>query len=365
MPSTLRFLNRYLRPSPRDTTATDVQYTRDSGSLPATVYRPARSRGALPAWLVLHGLTRPGRAHPSLVRFARAVASAGNVVFVPDIPEWRELRVEPGRAVATIRAAVRALQLRDDVRHEHVGLFGFSFGATQGLVAAAEPHTASLLAGIAAWGGYYDLHRVFRYGLTGLHEHAGVTYQARPDPYGAWIIAGNYLTRVPGHGDAEPVARALIRLAAEAGDRGLYAWEPAFDPSKARLRAELPPSHRELFDMLAPDTRAPALPQQPLLELADAIADAVLDCEPLMDPRPYLPGLRVPVVFAHGRDDRLIPFSETLRLADAAPPAQTRSVTITALFQHSGGTQAGLGPIALGREAVRFALLLRRVLRLV
>ncbi|MCA9738493.1 MAG: hypothetical protein KC645_12780, partial [Gemmatimonadetes bacterium] len=44
-------------------------------SVPATLFVPARPRGPLPGWVVLHGLTRPGRAHPSLLRFCRALAS--------------------------------------------------------------------------------------------------------------------------------------------------------------------------------------------------------------------------------------------------------------------------------------------------
>jgi dipeptidyl aminopeptidase/acylaminoacyl peptidase len=175
---------------------------------------------------------------------------------------------------------VQALQARDDVRHEHVGLFGFSFGATQGLVAAAQPGTARLLSGMAAWGGYCDLHRLFRFGLTGLHEIDGVTYRTRPDPYGAWIIAGNYLSAGAG-------------------------------------------------------------------------------------PRPSLPLLRVPTLFAHGRDDRLIPFSESILLSRAVPARFMRDLTITALFQHSGGTQSGLGAAGLAREGMRFVRLLRRVLALV
>jgi hypothetical protein len=35
-------------------------------------------------------------------------------------------------------------------------MFGFSFGATQALIAASQPETAALLAGIASWGGYCD-----------------------------------------------------------------------------------------------------------------------------------------------------------------------------------------------------------------
>jgi dienelactone hydrolase len=365
MPSTLRFLSQYMRPGAGATADTELLYARGAERLPATLYRPARATRPLPGWVVLHGLTRSGRSHASLIRFARAVASAGNVVLVPEIPEWRNLRVAPELAIDTIRDAVAALQQRADVRHEHVGLFGFSFGATQALVAATEPDVADMLAGVAAWGGYCDLRRTFRFGLTGLHDIDGTTYQARPDPYGAWVMAGNYLPLVPGHRDAEPVARALHALASEAGEHGAYAWDPIYDASKRRLRAGLHPRHHELFDMIAPLTTDPRADDDRVLDLAGMLADTALAREPLLDPHPHMPRVRTPVLLAHGRDDRLIPFSESIRLSRELPPAGLKRLTITALFQHSGGTQSGLGPVGLAREGARFMMLLRAVLGLV
>jgi dienelactone hydrolase len=365
MPSTIRFLQQYLRPSADGVHESETVYHRGAEALPATVYRPARGPRTLPGWVVLHGLTRPGRAHPSLQRFARAVAHAGNVVLIPEIPEWRDLRVEPAVTVGTIQQAIRALQERDDVRHEHVGLFGFSFGATQALVAATDDDTARLLSGIACWGGYCDLRRLFRFGLTGLHEIDRTTYYTQPDPYGTWIMAGNYLASVPGYANAGAVAAALHDLALEAGERRLYAWDPIYDASKQRLRATLEPQHLELFDLLAPATSQPRLDNTRVLALAEDLATTALRIDPLLDPQPFLERIRVPILFAHGRDDRLIPFSETIRLSRAVPRDWIRSSTITALFQHSGGTQSGLGAVGLAREAARFALLLRRVLALV
>lgn len=369
MPSTLRFLSQYLRPADAATTAVDVPYVRGGDRLPGTLYRPAGDRRRLPGWVVLHGLTRTGRSHRSLVRFASAVASAGNVVFVPEIPEWRELRVAPDLTIETIRAAVYALQARDDVRHEHVGLFGFSFGATQALIAANDPDIAGMLAGIAAWGGYGDLQRLFRFGLTGLHGVDGTTYRMRPDPYGAWVMAGNYLHHVPGCEDAADVAAALHALAIESGERGSYAWEPVYDDAKQRLRRALRPANRYLFDLVAPATTVPAAVlearQDEAEQLAARLAATALELEPLLDPQPFLATVGVPILLAHGRDDRLIPFTESIHLSRQLPAHRVRALTITSLFQHSGGTQSGLGPVGLAREAARFVLLLRRVLRLV
>lgn len=345
-------------------TSAETYYTRDDGPLPATIWKPAAGSAPAPGWIVLHGLTRTGREHPSLVRFARSMARAGNIVMIPEIPEWMDLRIAPAITLSTIRAAVRTLRSREDVLTGRVGLIGFSFGATQALNAAADPGTAALLSGIAAWGGYCDLRRVCRFGLTGLHEFNGVTYQTTPDPYGTWIMAGNYLPLTPGHEDSRAVADALHALALEAGERGTYAGDPIYDVSKRRLRAELPASQRDLFGLLAPETTITRRDTERLLELAERLADAALSAEPLLDPRPQLPRVTTPVLFAHGRDDRLIPFSETVDLARRVPDAAVRSVTVTSLFQHSGGTQSGLGPIGYAREAARFLGLLHRLLRL-
>jgi pimeloyl-ACP methyl ester carboxylesterase len=361
---TLRYLHHYLkRPSGR-VHAEEVHFPRGAASLPATVYRPA-SAGALPGWVVLHGLTYTGRQHPSLVRFASAVAAAGNVVFVPDIPEWRALRVAPAVTVETIRAAVRALQSRDDVAHEHAGLFGFSFGATQALVASCDPDVRALLSGVAAWGGYCDLRRLFDFAMTGEHELDGVDYRVAVDPYGIWVMTGNYLTAMEGFEHAVGAAAALHDLALEAGRSGLYAWDPAFDATKATLRARLEPADLEVFDLIAPPTTAPPPDPAHMRMLARRLAEAVLRVDPLMDPTPYLPRVTVPVLLAHGRDDRLIPFTETLRLRRALPPEIVRGCTITALFAHSGGTRAGMGPLGMAREGARFVDLLRRTLALV
>jgi fermentation-respiration switch protein FrsA (DUF1100 family) len=117
--------------------------------------------------------------------------------------------------------------------------------------------------------------------------------------------------------------------------------------------------------MIAPLTGNRVVTTSAILDLADRLATTALQRDPLLDPRSHLDAVRLPVLVAHGRDDRLIPFSESLRLAEALPAATVRRLTITALFQHSGGTQSGLGPFGLARESARFMLLLRSVLRLV
>lgn len=364
MPSFLRFVREYYRPASHRVHTHETTYLRGEERLPATVYAPPHGHRRIPGWVVLHGLTYTGRAHPALVRFVRAVAAAGNVVLVPDIPEWRALRVAPAITRSTIRDAVRALHERSDVDSGHTGLFGFSFGATQAIIAACDTDVESRLRGIAAWGGYCDVHRLFRFGMTGEHELDGVEYRTPPDPYGCWIMAGNYLAHMPGYEHYAELAAALHRLALEAGKLQVMANDPVHDIAKRKLRAELPPSQHELFDMLAPLSGAPGPDFDVVRPMSQLLADTALRIDPLFDPTPFLSRLRVPTLFAHGREDILIPFTETIRLTRGVDPAAIRGVTITGLYAHSGGTKMR-SPFVAAREAARFASLLKRVLGLV
>jgi pimeloyl-ACP methyl ester carboxylesterase len=317
--------------------------------------------------VILHGLTRTGRAHPGLLRFSRALAAAGHAVLVPEIVDWRELKVHPAVAVPLIREAIRALDEEAVSEPGGVGLMGFSFGATQGLIAAADPQTRRHLRGVAAWGGYRDVHRLFHFGLTGRHELDGRHWAVPPDPYGGWVMGSNYLTRIPGYEDRHAAAEALRRLAVEAGDSKVYAGSPAFDPVKVKHAVGLDGKDREVYDVFAPPSTAwsAAEDRSPAARaLARDLADAALAAEPLLEPGAALPALDVPTIIAHGRDDRLVPFTEAVRLAREMPARTIRRVTVTELFQHSGGTTQGLGPVGLAREGTRFLGLLGAILRL-
>ena len=67
----------------------------------------------------------------------------------------------------------------------------------------------------------------------------------------------------------------------------------------------------------------------------DRPAAAAGNPEPLLDPAPYLPVVPVPVVLAHGREDRLVPWTELPRLRRALPDARVRHAVVTKLFAHS------------------------------
>jgi pimeloyl-ACP methyl ester carboxylesterase len=66
-----------------------------------------------------------------------------------------------------------------------------------------------------------------------------------------------------------------------------------------------------------------------------ALAEACGREEPLLDPSAALRDVKLPTRLIHGRGDRLIPFTETLRLQRSLPAGACRGLTVTALFNHT------------------------------
>jgi pimeloyl-ACP methyl ester carboxylesterase len=329
-----------------------VVLTRGDTTIGATLVRPSEQEGPLPGWIAIGGVSRKGRFHPQLRRFAEALASTGAAVLVPEIPEWRELDVSPKPTLPTIRASVDFLDNRADVSSERYGAIGFSFGAPGLALSASNPGVADRMAGLVLFGGYCSLDRTLGCLMTGQHEWEDVSYCLSPDPYGRWVLASNYLARVPGLSDAGDVAAALRSLASEASDRRISAWEPHHDAMIAELRETLPQERRRLFDCFATVTTEERPPAGECLEIGRAIAQTCREAEPLLDPEAMLAGVRVPTQVIHGRGDRLVPFTEGLRFMDQLPDSVQRGATVTSMFNHSKDCRPA-GKVEHAMEAAR------------
>ena len=348
----------------------EIQIERSGRKLPASLLLPraaarraaaAAARRPIPVWVVLHGITRAGRGHPYLDRFARAVASTGHAALVPEIPEWREIELSTEATASTVAASLRALEGRPGLDGRQVGLVGFSFGAPQAIIAAADPALAGRVAGVVAFGGYCSVEESARFQFTGVHELDGRQESLAPDPYARWVVGANYLTRIPGHEDACRVAEALRALAAYTGDNDLLATDPELEPERLRLAAALVPGERSIFEALAP--AAGTLPDPVRgARMAAGLGDVMAGI-PELNPLPFLTRLNVPVRLLHGAADQLFPYTQTIKLGRVFPPGADVTTTVTGLFAHASGQERS-SPLHTAREALRLLRALASVFRL-
>jgi hypothetical protein len=347
----LRFARGSLRPR-ADLRSREISVEPDDGgeAVPATLLEPEGEK-LRTGWVVLHGLTRPGREHAALVRFTAAVASAGGRVLVPEIAEWTRMDFAPERAQGVIRGSVRKLAADPGSRPGGVVLVGFSFGAPQALLVGSDPGFGAFLRGIVGWGGYADLRRTILFQFTGNHEWKGEEHHLRPDPYGRWVVGANALRLDTPLGDTLPVADALRALAIEAGEQQVVAWDPRYEGLKRHLRRGLPRRLRPLYDIFVPPEGAEPDPAG-ARTVVEAMMPAVRREIPLLDPLRFVEGLPLPIRLLHPRTDHLIPFTESLRLAEALERrAPDLECVVTGLLGHSG-RGAARGPLGWGKEAI-------------
>jgi len=270
------------------------------------------------------------------------------------------LLLAPAEGQETLREAVLALAAREGAAPGRLGVMGFSFGGPQALLAGADPELIPHLRVAASFGGYCDIERTFRFLFTGEHEWKGAVYHTEPDPYGRWVVGGNFLPHAEGFQGTEAVAEALLTLAREAGDLQVASWEAIHDRRKEELEDSLPTPLRKVFRAFAPVSGG-EIGAEMVEALVPALARAALRDSPLWDLSPRLSEVRIPVHLIHGRQDRLIPFSETLRLAEAIPAGPGVTVSLTRLFSHSrrDGGRRWVGEMG---EQVRFLNLMSGIL---
>jgi pimeloyl-ACP methyl ester carboxylesterase len=356
--SALAFVAGFLR-SRRDVAhESETVFGVDGESRPATVYRPQSGRRRSPAWVVLQGAAVPGRHHEGVRHLARGLASAGHFAFVPEVPAWTSLEVRPEETEPTLRSALAELGRWPEVDGARVGIAGFSVPATWALLAAAAlgPSVRCVL----TLGGYADFRRTMLATVCGEHEWRGEHFRHSPDPYGRWILGGDLLPSLGDdeHGsqqEREVAADALRRLAVTAGRNGALAATPVYDRLISDLRESLPPSTHRAFDLLAPPSTRPQPGIREQRRLAGALAEAGLHRSALMDTERRLSSLRAPVLLMHGRNDTLIPFTETLRLESMLPPPVERRLLITGVVGHAKTSSLLSHPQRLSKELWQLA----------
>ncbi len=296
------------------------------------IYRPGD--GGAAALVLLPGVARAGKDDERLVAFANTLARVGFTVLVPDIVNLRALKVK-STDVRSIADAVRHLAAE---RKSRVGLVAVSYTAGPAVLAALQDDIRCRVGFVLAIGGYYDRVTILTYLTTGYYRERpdGPWRKARRDPYGMWVSILSYtdfLARAADRDALEEIVRRRVRnLDADIGD----------------LRARLGPDGQAVYALIAnrdPD-RVPrliaALPQAVRLELA------ALD----LKGRDFS-GFAAQLILIHGRDDTVIPYTESAALAAAVPAGRAALYLVDSLAHVDLGPTGVVDTFILWRALYR------------
>ena len=302
-----------------------IEFPAQSGSMRARVYQPLRTSNQ--TVLVVSGLHPTGIDEPRLTALARRLAEANVTVVTPDIPELSRFEVTP---VATDRIESAARWLATDsglAPTGRIGLIGISFSGGLAIVAAGRASVQHHLLYVFSFGGHDDLRRVLEYFCTGTEDDTTTKAPTPPHDYGVAIVLLNVAEHLVPADQLEPLRAAVRR----------FLWASYLD------RVDKPGAERE-FAALRETARALPEPTATLLRFVNDRDVAHLGprlqpyvgfyaSHPALSPA-LSPAPAAPIYLMHGRDDNVIPASESHHLADRLRGHVPVRLLVTDLISH-------------------------------
>jgi hypothetical protein len=293
-----------------------ISYAFEGRVYAADVYWPGGGDTAEAVTVLVPGVVRLGKDDPRLVAFAHTLARARFLVFVPDLVNLRQLNVNSTDATALARA-VRYVASRAGVgREASVGMMAFSYAAGPALLAAMVEETRETVRFVYAVGPYFSIETAVTYLTTGhFRRDAGSPWsKSAPSPYATWVFIHSCAARLDDSDDR----RILTAIA----DRKLV----DADAEISSLLAQLGVEGRNVHGLLA-NTDPENVPgliaglPRPVLSELRALDLSTRD----------LDDLKARLILVHGRDDLLIPHTESIALAAALDGDRSRLYIVDSL----------------------------------
>ncbi|MBM3539541.1 MAG: alpha/beta hydrolase [Alphaproteobacteria bacterium] len=279
--------------------------------------------GAKPAaaLVLVPGLAPEGRRDPRLITLADALARKRFAVLVPDLPNFAQQRV----SVQDSQPVAAALRHLLGENKGPVGVAAISYAAGPGILAVLEPDLRQRVGFVVAIGGYSDSEAVTAFFTTGnFRAPGGAWRQATPNAYGKWVFV---------MANAERIEHAADRVALTAMARRKLA---DLNADIADLEAGLGREGEAVVALLA--NRDPEFVPALIERLPRAVRD---DLAGLTLAKRDFRGVTARFHLLHGRDDAIIPYTESEALARSLPASQVR-LTLLESFAHAALSPSGL-----------------------
>ncbi len=292
-----------------------LQYEFEGASYTADIYRPSGGP-AKAVTILVPGVVEQGKDDPRLVAFANSMARSQFLVFVPDLTDLKQLKASSKDAVDLSKAVRYAASLTGVGDQRSIGVMAFSYSAGPALIAALSEETRHIVRFVFAVGPYYSLTTVTTFLTTGHYrkKDGGRWHTANVSDYAKWTFAHGNASRLSDPEDR----RLLTQLTRRKLD----------DPTANvdNLAGMLGPEGRAVYELLTntDPSRTPGLIQRlPPSVLSELRA---LDLE-----NKNLQNLEAQLILIHGRDDTLIPYTESLALTSAVGRKRANSFIINDL----------------------------------
>jgi hypothetical protein len=195
------------------------------------------------------------------------------------------------------------------------------------LLAAADGRVNDRVATVVTFGGYADLRSVLRFSLTGSYEYGGHSGYQRPDSSLRWMFLYKNLD-VLGPGPDRDVLKRVIEKRSRFEMAEASALARTLSPEGKAVYAFLKNTDGQRFPMLYEN-------------LPVSLREYVHELSPVR----VVDRIKASFIIAHGMEDYSIPYTESLRLADAVGDLERVHVALLPQFMHIETVEPSAGDV--------------------
>jgi pimeloyl-ACP methyl ester carboxylesterase len=347
-------LSRWLGPFgaeafPRNVARRSVETSGPAGTARAYVY-DAGGRGG--TYLVLPGLHFLGPDDPRLDRFCRVLAKAGFLVVAPFVRPFLDLVVTEALFGDGRAALALATRLSEERGLGAPALFSISFGSALALDLATIERGGPRAA--IVFGGFCEFLPTVRFAVTGRATMDGHAHDLPHDPLNAPVVFMNLVDFLDLRGDRRRLTDAWRLMVHRTWGRMELKVPGARDAIAHAIAAGLP------SELRSPFLRGCMIEEGAEPWLDDALARAGGHLA-FLDAAARLGRVKCPVALVHGRDDDVIPYFESIKLARGLGAGSAKGPFLTGLYGHTGKAEGQLG--AAAREGATLVRMLFEMAR--
>lgn len=290
----------------------EIQYRGLGPRRRADLYLPPT---VLAGIVLIVGAAPQGKSDPRVIALATALGRARFAVLVPDIVDLKALKLAPESAVDVADALHYMLARPRLIPEGRVGLLTTSVGVGPALLAVLDSALSHRVRFLVSIGAYYDLPRTLKYLTTGHYDALGISIENTPNQHGKWAYALSNAGRLEEFQDRRLFATLARRKLEDPG------------ASVDHLLGRLGPEARKIYDFVAnedPDRSHGLLMQLPQTQRSDIAALNLAAHD--------LKGLKLRFILVHGLDDSIIPYGESLALAEGLAGGRAETFLLQGLL---------------------------------
>ncbi|HAK59914.1 MAG TPA: hypothetical protein DCO77_05960 [Nitrospiraceae bacterium] len=290
-----------------------VSVTSRGRKLRADLYGP-KGKGPHPPLLLVHGADPAGKDQAQLALLAENLARAGFLVLVPDLKGLKTFRPR----LSDAEDILQSYRYLTKLKQAGPGgcMMGFSYGVGPMLLAAADKRVRDTVSVVVSFGGYYDLRQVLLFSMTGHYEYGGKSGYLRPVEPFRWMILYKNLDILRSRSDQDLLRRIIEK-------RNRYELNDV-----AALAGQLGPEGKAVYAFLV-NSR-----EDRFSALYERLPDAVRKYVFRMSPARAVSYIKAYWIIAHGKEDYAIPYTESLRLANAVGDKNRVHLALLPQFTH-------------------------------